>query len=365
MDRAFDVLNSKSKYGKGWKEALKPENIHQIREIYKEFSSYLLSLNDSNHQLLSASRRKTFVVGFICTFAAVLMLAEDLFNENVVCYLPTFRISQDFIETLFSKIRRMGGHNNNPTTQGFKAALRRLLAKQSISASSSANCIESDSSPGIFSLEWSKRAAPIPEQEPVLDETIIQQLNNLPSIQSNIHKDNIIRYIAGYVVRSLIGKVKCENCAQQLLADNITLFDDHQYGAMAMTSSHRLINVRNRGGLIFASEQVINILLRCEYLFTVFVDQKFMADQNAGGRLLALFQRSIHEEQPTCFFMHEDCDLTEGMMPRHHQLTRDLASKYIDIRLKHFSRLFNRLIIEKANGSDRNRLNRLIIFKHQ
>lgn len=67
------------------------------------------------------------------------MLADDLFTEGILSYLPTFRISQDFIETLFSKIRRMGEHNTNPTALGFKNTLRNLLAKQAISASNCGN----------------------------------------------------------------------------------------------------------------------------------------------------------------------------------------------------------------------------------
>ena len=104
-----------------------------------EFRDYLLSLHDANQQPLHVSRRKTFVVGFICTFDAVLRLADELLAEQRLPYFPTVRISQDFKETLFSKICCMGEHNNNPSAVAFRPALRSLLTKQFISSSKSAN----------------------------------------------------------------------------------------------------------------------------------------------------------------------------------------------------------------------------------
>ena len=93
-----------------------------------EFRDYLLSLHNANQQPLHISKRKTLVVGFVCTFDAVLRLADELFAEQWLTYFPTFRISQDFIETLFSKTRCMGGHNNNPSAVAFRSALRGSLS---------------------------------------------------------------------------------------------------------------------------------------------------------------------------------------------------------------------------------------------
>ena len=82
MDRAFDILNSKSKYGKHYKQAITPARLPELRSIYEEVKAYYLSLDDPDHQLLHTSRRKTFIVGFICTFNAVLELASDLFASG-------------------------------------------------------------------------------------------------------------------------------------------------------------------------------------------------------------------------------------------------------------------------------------------
>ena len=207
MDRAFDILNSKSKYGRFDKQAVTPGRLDELKSIFCEFRDYLLTLEDAEHKPLFSSRHKTFVVGFICTFDAVLCLSQDLFMFGQT-YLPIFRMSQDFIETLLSKIRRMGGHKNNPTSQGFKHALRRLLARQAIMTSKSGNCLDCDSTSGVFALERSKRAAPIPDDQEISSDSVIDRIDALVSDSTTYHKEKILRYIAGYLVRVIHGKVK-------------------------------------------------------------------------------------------------------------------------------------------------------------
>lgn len=359
MDRAFDCLNSKSKYGKEHKEAIKPDNIETAEEIYEQFSSYLLTLDDTSHSSIYTSRRKTFVVGFICTFKAVLLLANDLFKANIVSYFPTFRISQDFIETLFSKIRRMGGHNNNPTSSGFKSALRNLLTKQAISASKSANCFDSNDSSGLFRFEWSRRVAPHPDSETL--ESIPEDIYPKSLQGLDLIKENITNYVAGYIVRSLQGKLTCSECSQQLLSSDLPCFE-HTYSAPQ--PSRTLLSVKNCGGLKLASDAVCKVIARCEQIISTYLTESLMTKSTVDRVLLSLFMRSVVEDQPVTFFTHH-CPIEEGLTHHRDQLVRMIAVKYIDIRLKHYSRRYNRVVVEGSKSSDRSRLNRLIVFKHQ
>lgn len=361
MDRAFDCLNSKSKYGKGCREALRPHNLERFTEIFDELKEYLLSLEDANHKPLHLSRRKTFVIGFICTSQALIMLAKDLFALGIpsLTYLPTFRVSQDFIETLFSKIRRMGGHNNNPTSLGFKSALRSLLTKQAIAASKSGNCLNCDSTSGVFALEWSKRSAPVPVEEPELTPELIEHLKGLEG--TSYLKNNILTYVSGFIVRGMIGKVVCDTCSQHLLSDFSGLgTSDHVYQAVSL-DRFALQTIKDRGGLFSASEGVFKVVQRCESILTTYLSREFISKPNASALLLALFNRSVNEDRPISFFTHQ-CDIEEGKLPHCLQLTKQIASKYIEIRMKYHAKVFNRSL-EKSY--DRSRLNRLVIFKHQ
>ena len=356
-------MNSKSKYGKYWKAPITQQNLEEVSGIFTDLQTYLLSLEDMQHKPLHQSRRKTFITGFLCTFHSVLLLAKDLFGLPAAqfSYFPTFRISQDFAETLFSKIRRMGGHSNNPTSSGFKHALRSLLVKQAICASKSSNCLDCDSTAGVFALEWSKRSSPIATSEPNVESELSDKLDSLKD--TGLVVDNILTYIAGYIVRSLKGKAVCDNCIESLLSDFSTApqFEDHHYSALKVNRK-LLQSVKNQGGLVDASESVFKILQRLESIISLYVNQSFVAKPRASKILHVLFNRSVYEDRPVAFF-HHDCSIEEGLLDHKLQLTNLIANKYIDIRLKHFSKVFNRSVVEK--DYDRSRLNRLIIFKHQ
>lgn len=330
-----------------------------MKAYFEEFSSYLLSLKTPDGKPLSHSRRKTFIIGFISTFEFALKLSAELLSNGQE-YFVTFRLSQDHIETLFSKIRRMGGFNNNPPASHFKAAIKRLLAKQSVCSSSSANSLDCESTTGVFQLKWSKRrSAPVDGDE--FEEQDLPQL----STEATPIEDNILYYIAGYVVRSLVGRSKCEDCSGALVATTINS-NDHQYTNIDAGSYGRLTTIKNRGGLTIPSRGVFQVIKRADRIFrqTICLNpEKYMPIKRLDLQLLRLLNKSCLEEEPVQFFTHS-CAPEPGMMPHSVQLYSQIASKYFDIRLKHYTKQYNQRMVHKG-GSDRSRLSRLVIFKHQ
>lgn len=84
---------------------------------------------------------KTGFVGFIICLKNLYALAKDLIENNIVEYFLSYKLSQDHVEMFFSLIRRMNGHNNNPTNIQYKSAYKKLLLnKLNVLLSSSANC---------------------------------------------------------------------------------------------------------------------------------------------------------------------------------------------------------------------------------
>ena len=185
---------------------------------------YLLSLRTCEGLPLYKSRRKTFILGFIATSMSVLELSHSLLSTANYNYILTIRFSQDHLESLFGKIRSMGGFNNNPSVTHFRSALKRLLCKQSISASQYANCLDSGSTGSVFKLEWSNRRSPLPADTTCEGEALLleQQLNDKPLLV------NILYYIVGFIVRSLRGSVCCESCSSALVENECTI-QEHQY----------------------------------------------------------------------------------------------------------------------------------------
>ena len=108
-----------------------------------ETCAYLNTLTLMNGTALKTSRRKTFVIGFNATCISFISLARYLFdNHPEVEYLLGYKVSQDHLETLFSRIRSRGGFNNNPDVKQFKSAMRSLMVKTDVTASSHANCLD-------------------------------------------------------------------------------------------------------------------------------------------------------------------------------------------------------------------------------
>ncbi|KAB0803775.1 hypothetical protein PPYR_00745, partial [Photinus pyralis] len=134
--RAFDMLNSRNPYGRGFKAPIRPQSLKYYEEIFNTTKDYLKSLKVNNISLLH-HQRKTFAVGFILTMEGIVGLAKDLFNLNKepFSYFLTYKCSQDHLELFFSCIRSRGGWNNNPNSQQLKWALRQLIFRNSITPS--------------------------------------------------------------------------------------------------------------------------------------------------------------------------------------------------------------------------------------
>lgn len=73
----------------------------------------------------------------------------DLINQ-----LPTYQLSQDSLECLFSRIRSLNGNCENPPVTMFTSALRKILLHNEITASKSANCTDNLK---IFSAEMKQK----------------------------------------------------------------------------------------------------------------------------------------------------------------------------------------------------------------
>ena len=144
-------------------------------------------------------------------------------------YFLTYKFSQDHVELLFSCIRGRGGWNNNPNSLQLKYALRKMLLKNSITASNSANCQVFEQNSIIPVLPTNQRNAPLDEdpQDAPWEEEVNSMMINL---QSNSHTEfikNVLFYIAGFVVSRLVKKISCQSCNSCLIGS--LSHSDHPY----------------------------------------------------------------------------------------------------------------------------------------
>ena len=143
----------------------------------------------------------------------------------------TFKLSQDPVENFFSSIRMSCGNNNDPTSIQFKAAFQSLLCG-TLNRKDNGNCIFDDSLPIT-----------------VLSEVTCDFEWNIGNIicDSNNFTDNVIIYISGFIMRTLIKKEKCTFCYTYLkeCKDRV---------------SCPLINVKQLGGLINPIADVVSVV---------------------------------------------------------------------------------------------------------
>ena len=77
-------------------------------------------------------------------------------------------------------------------------------------------------------------------------------------------KDNILYYIAGYIVQSLLAKVSCETSNGELLLDTT---DAHASQLSVGPLCAKFTAFKQRGGLVFPSTAVFNVVRLTESVF--------------------------------------------------------------------------------------------------
>ena len=91
------------------------------------------------------TRRKKGFIGFLVAIRSTQNLFASLVerNEAPLKYMLTYKFSQDHLELFSGSVRSAGGFNNNPTTQQFAAAYKRLLMRSNIQGGNG-NCQRQD-----------------------------------------------------------------------------------------------------------------------------------------------------------------------------------------------------------------------------
>jgi hypothetical protein len=84
---------------------------------------------------------------------------ESLLNNKCLKYILIYRLSQDYIELLFSRIRKRYGLNNNLNIIQFRSAMKQIILKKNITPSPNANSIVLDEDPvgNIFDIKWAQK----------------------------------------------------------------------------------------------------------------------------------------------------------------------------------------------------------------
>jgi hypothetical protein len=148
-------------------------------------------------------------------------------------------MSQEHLELSFSSIRSKGGFNNNPSAKQFIAIFKCLLVHHKLTHLNS-NCADDITTP-ILNVN-SKRLRTTQENYYGFcsnEEIDCRDISFSPYI------DNIIEYIAGFVVRKVANRMSYAICKTALYGEE--------------NSVESLISYKNRGGLKYPSKTIFSI----------------------------------------------------------------------------------------------------------
>lgn len=363
FDKLFDVLNSRNLKAAAFKRPIQASNWEEVAELLSSARKYIISLRESpNGKRMLNSNRKTGFLGFIVCIDSIVKLYNSLIVRNKLSFMCTYKFSQDHLELLFGKIRRLGGCNNNPSARQFCAAYKKLLVHNEIQDVMQGNCLPLQSVPILTVSSATATMDPpavVQINQSSIGSRLVDQLNchtdhDYTYIPDRAHLSvcgqKIVAYIAGFVVFKLSNSLQCEKCISTLFGT-----DDNNLCS--------LIKKKTLGRLIFPSHDVIDICITCEKFFRRLV---YSADSSTLSRV------SCHEIVQCVLEVYLNKDvflsLTDHMLecePLSNHLVllvKAVAEKYLQVRYYYAGRHFTAKQIEQRQRISRQVSNKLILF---
>lgn len=221
MNKMFDVFNSKKvKNNNVFKSPITIHTKDELFDFLDKATDYLKSLTLKGRSIL-ISRKKTAFKGMLINIISLQDLVSTLLDTGLIDNLPTFRLSQDLLETLFGRIRSLHGSNDNPSVEQFSSALRKLLIHNEIISSEFSNCMDQLK---ILTVSSFKQAVTESIEINGLNdnEDEITSMKNDPFCANdylqNVFQDSTVIMMANDIEHKIkfIARFECENCIDVL-----------------------------------------------------------------------------------------------------------------------------------------------------
>lgn len=328
-------------------------------------------VHESKTVPLHKCKSNTGVIGLLICINSLESLYSTLIESNTLSYLTMYKFSQDHVELFFGKVRSQGGHNNNPNTRQFKAAYKKLLSHLELSSKFSGNCLPLENIPILQTTSTtqninntSRSYRHEDENEDNFSRAFLQNrinrerteekyCNNCDQLAATLLDENlnevtiqIIGYISGFVVYHLLKKISCDDCKTHLLATKKEHF-------------HKLIDLKDVGGLCFASDSVFIICERTEKILRDYI-------KISGGKTIlkkydkAFLSMKVLRLLININIFKETDAHAKDQFNHTYDLTKAIIEKYIDVRLHYMCKNEN---IKKNNTTKRQVFNKLTLFQ--
>ncbi|KAM7298224.1 uncharacterized protein ISCGN_018634 [Ixodes scapularis] len=255
--------------------------------------------------------------GLIASTTVVYQLQEELLNEHGYDYLLTGRMTQDCLENLFSVIRIK---KPVPSAYDFKYALRMVCVSQFVYTPKTSGYTVDDREYLADLFSACPRAAP---QEATPTEEVMDGV--LDSITKE--EGDILAYVAGFLLRTVLKSVNCNNCKGALTANS-----NSQHGTLIRLKEF----VRDGENLTYPSDAAMKFLVDCEEQFKGLTYTTDILNLTSPFKtILAVLKGNSTVNTGACY-------------PHRDDVERLLLEKYLRFRLKVHLKQARR--DEQANG---------------
>uniref|UniRef100_A0A8C4N4D4 THAP-type domain-containing protein n=1 Tax=Eptatretus burgeri TaxID=7764 RepID=A0A8C4N4D4_EPTBU len=364
VDAVFDLLNSRNPLGKGCKAPMRSTNKDRTMKILDEGDHYILGLKDAAGKPMHAGPRKTGFIGLVASMRSVASIFRELVDceSPVMKYLLTYKFSQDQLELLFSAVRCKGGFDNNPTTQQFKAAYKRLFIRHNIKPGTG-ECIVHDNTqilnvleeaanvdrnPAGFSSISTARKCDVIGGAPLQDDHEYKGVPNFMEV--SLHKQDAINYITGFVVRILKKHLDCWKCTEALT-------DTHGKG-------HPFFALKNRGGLEKPSPSLVTVCVETEKCLQLLLKSSGGKLQQGTGIQSTVSSAVLQNTADKKLFANLESHMFDTSVEENHlHILIKLASRcFTEIRLHHLGKGLKESLM--GTHVRKQQMSKLICFEH-
>ena len=195
------------------------------------------------------------IAGFQLTINAVLQLWQDV--GDVVKHLFTRRLSQDCVENFFGTIRMVNGQNDLPDPTKFRQAFRKCALNGFLTCGDSGNC-EPDAD-RLLAIVTSMAARCIPQATAAVTFTSSLPAPPILEIALDPVDENVMAYIAGYLVKKGQECHQCEQCESALVDSGRALHRDRD--ALIGLKSYTGCGDNDAGSLKVPSEEFFHLVV--------------------------------------------------------------------------------------------------------
>jgi hypothetical protein len=310
------------------------------------------------------TKRKTGFVGFLAGIKSMKQMFHDLVESEhaPLKYILTYKMSQDHLELFFGAIRACGGFNNNPTTQQFTAAYKRLLLRSHIEGENG-NCEKRDPIDILSAIGDScnvngkevtiTNAALIRKYDLVeVGHAEMEDYSDCPNISTiSPYKKAAISYIAGYVANKVKASIICTKCCEAL-------------GSERTQAASSVLALKDRGGLFMPTPSVIKVCEESEKCFQRMLAVTCGQLPHATGILDTIVVAVLGVLCIHSLFKELNDHQFDSPVDQNHiiLMTKKFIKCYCKVKLFH---LGNKATENGSGENIRNKLNKLVLFNHQ